>query len=102
MSMFTSSPKNVGANVPHHPEYETFVVTPSDTVDLPLGSGNNRRCRAIMVLAAGNVAVNLDGTATPGTAILTGLVAGDRVTVGVARVLATGTTVAAGSVLALF
>lgn len=102
MSMFTTSHKNVGANVPQHTEYETITVTPSDTVDLPTGSGNQRHCRAIEVLSAGNVAVNLDGTVGPATAVLTGLQAGDRVTCGATRVLATGTTVAAGSVLALY
>lgn len=102
MSMFTTSHKTVGANVPQHPEYETMTVVPSDTVDLPTGSGNQRHCRAIMVLSAGNVAVNLDGSVGPATAVLTGLQAGDKVTVGATRVLATGTTVTAGNVLALF
>jgi len=89
MSMFTTAPTTVSTNVPHHPEYECIFITPSDSVDLPSGSGNGRISRAIQVTGAGNVAVNLIGG---GTATLTGLTAGQRVVVAATRVLATGTT----------
>lgn len=59
-------------------------ITPSDSADLPSGV-----CMAIAVTGAGNVNVNL---ATGGTAVLTGLSAGQIVHVAASRVLATSTT----------
>lgn len=89
MTMFTSSQTTVSANGPKEPDYETNPITPSDTVDIPLGGGNNKPVRAIQVTGAGNVSVNLNGG---GTAVLTGLSAGQRVLLSCTRVLATGTT----------
>ena len=69
-------------------EMESLAVTTSDTVDLPNGP-----CQALRALGAGNINVNLTGG---GTAVLTGLVAGQIVRCDVSRVLATSTTVTAG------
>lgn len=60
------------------------AVTPSDSADLPNGA-----CRAISVTGAGNVNVNL---ASGGTAVLTGLSAGQIVEINVSRILSTSTT----------
>lgn len=58
--------------------------TPSDTVDLPNGI-----TRGVLAVTAGNINVNLVGG---GTAVLTGLAAGQMVPIAVTRVLATNTT----------
>jgi hypothetical protein len=60
------------------------AVTPADGTDLPNGP-----CRAVYVTGAGNVNVNL---ASGGTAVLTGLSAGQIVEVNVSRILSTSTT----------
>lgn len=98
MPMFVTAPSGafVGKNGPNHPEYESALVTPSDTVDLPLSS-IGEGCRALLIGGAGNVNVNLLGG---GTAVLTGLSAGQVVVVACTRVLATSTT--ATSVQALY
>lgn len=75
-------------------ELEGEQVTTSDSVDLPSGA-----CVGIGVLSAGNVSVNLVGG---GTAVLTGLVAGQQLRINVTRILATATTVTAGNVYALY
>lgn len=78
--------------------YEGFAaLTPSDTTDLLPPGGLQKICCALFIGGAGNVAVNLNGG---GTAVLTGLAAGQIVDVGVSRVLATGTT--ATGVVALY
>lgn len=59
-------------------------VTPSDTIDLPGGPTAGLLCTS-----PGNVNVNLQGG---GTAVLTGLVAGQLLPITVTRVLATSTT----------
>jgi hypothetical protein len=59
-------------------------VTTSDTADLPSGI-----CVGIAVTGAGNVNINL---ATGGTAVLTGLSAGQIVPVSASRILTTSTT----------
>ena len=64
-------------------ENQGIAVTPSDSVDLP------SPCGSLAVTGAGNVAVNL---ASGGTALLSGLSAGQTVVVVVSRVLATNTT----------
>lgn len=61
-----------------------LAVTPADGTDLPNGP-----CRGIYVTGAGNVNVQLAGG---GTAVLTGLSAGQIVEVTVSRILSTGTT----------
>ena len=61
------------------------AVTPSDSVDLVAPGA----CEAIYVTGAGNVNINL---ATGGTAVLTGLGAGQTVRVNASRILATSTT----------
>jgi hypothetical protein len=65
-------------------EFEGESVTPSDATDLPSGA-----CTAIYTTGAGNVNVNLAGG---GTAVLTGLSAGQIVRVNATRILATSTT----------
>ena len=65
-------------------EWEGDAVTASDSTDLTGGP-----CDAIYVTGAGNVNVNL---ATGGTAVLTGLSAGQIVRVNASRILATSTT----------
>lgn len=97
MSMFTTGQTTVKPNGPPHPDYDTYAVTPSDSVDLATGSGNARDCRGFVVTGAGNVSVNLTGG---GTALITGAVAGVRYVMGVTRILATSTT--ATGILALF
>ena len=91
MPNFTTSTAVVGKNGPIHPEYESGAVTPSDSVDLPLTS-IGEGARALFIGGAGNVNVNLTGG---GTAVLTGLTAGQLVVVAVSRVLATSTTATA-------
>jgi hypothetical protein len=66
-------------------------VTPSDATDLPNGTTLGLLCTA-----PGNVNVNLFGG---GTAVLTGLVAGQFLLINATRVLATSTT---GSVSAAY
>lgn len=75
----------VGAT--QRPNYDAFDVTPSDSVDLP--AANNQRCVGLRVTGAGNVNVQLRGG---GTAVLTGLSAGQILDIAVTRVLATSTT----------
>lgn len=77
-------------------EYEGYAVTPSDATDLQFRtystvSGTNayEAATAIYVTGSGNVSVNLAGG---GTAVLTGLTAGQIVRVNVSRILATSTT----------
>lgn len=65
-------------------EFTGAAVTASDSVDLPDGA-----CSAINVTVGGNVNVNLAGG---GTAVLTGLTAGQIVRVNASRILATSTT----------
>lgn len=65
-------------------EFTGEPITPSDSVDLPGGP-----CNGLLVTGAGNVNVDL---ASGGTAVLTGLVAGQTVYVDVKRVRATSTT----------
>ena len=66
------------------PDYDGYAVTASDSADLPNGP-----CKALYVTGAGNVNVNLVGG---GTAVLTGLSAGQIIEVAAQRVLATSTT----------
>lgn len=86
--MFISSQRTVGKVGPEHPEYQANPVTPSDSVDISPGPDGGT-CRGLYITGAGNVNVNLLGG---GTAVLTGLSAGQYVVVGVTRVLATSTT----------
>lgn len=86
------SAKNYTPGVTSPTERTGVAVTPSDSTDLANGP-----CRAIYVIGAGNVNVNL---ASGGTAVLTGLTAGQTVEVNVSRVLATSTT--ATGVFALY
>lgn len=94
--MFVTSPRTVGKNAPVHPQYDSNPVTPSDSADLPEGP-NGQDCRALYIGGAGNVSVNLRGG---GTAVLTGLSAGQIVVCAVTRVLATSTT--ATAIMALY
>lgn len=75
---------------------DCYAVTPADATDLPFAI-QPMGTRALYVTGAGNVAVNLAGG---GTAVLTGLVAGQIVIISVTRILATGTT--ATGILALY
>jgi hypothetical protein len=65
-------------------EYQGVACTPNDGADLPDGP-----CCGIYVTGAGNVNINL---AAGGTAVLTGLSAGEIVRVNASRILATSTT----------
>lgn len=65
-------------------EFQAVDVTPADGTDLPDGA-----CSAIYVTGAGNVNINL---ASGGTAVLTGLSAGQVVRVNASRILSTSTT----------
>ena len=89
MPTFQFSPRNQFQNVLAC--YDGITpFTPSDTVDVPVGPGNaNTPCVGIYVATAGNVAVQLSAG---GTAVLSGLAAGQITTVGIKRILATGTT----------
>lgn len=86
--MFINSQPTVGKVGPEHPEYQSTPVTPSDATDIP-PAPDGGTCRGLYIGGAGNVNVNLLGG---GTAVLTGLAAGQYVVVGVTRVLATSTT----------
>jgi hypothetical protein len=74
------------------PDFDGYPVTASDSADL-----GNGPCRAIYVTGGGNVNVNLVGG---GTAVLTGLSAGQIVLVQAQRILSTSTT--ATGVFALY
>ena len=88
MSMFvTSVPFVPGRTYQTLANASSTAVTPSDSVDLP--QDHRGPSRALTVTGAGNVSVNLNGG---GTAVLTGLAAGQTLWISVARVLATGTT----------
>jgi hypothetical protein len=71
-------------SVIQHANYDGYTVVPSDSAALPNGPTN-----AIYVVGAGNVAVRL---ADGGSAVLTGLSAGQTLEIAVTQVLATGTT----------
>lgn len=86
--MFVNSIPTVAKTAPEHPEYQSNPVTPSDSTDLVAGPDGGS-CRGLYITGAGNVNVNLLGG---GTAVLTGLSAGQTVVVGVTRVLSTSTT----------
>ena len=89
MPMQTSvSSQFVGKIAPTQAAYDSFAVTPSDGTDLPLND-QGRTVRRIYVAGAGNVSVNLNGG---GTAVLTGLAAGQTVLCNVTRILSTSTT----------
>jgi hypothetical protein len=89
MSYFaTISSATVGKNPPVQGQYESFDVTPSDSLDLALNS-SGQFVRRIKVTGAGNVNVNLQGG---GTAVLTTLAAGQVVECAVSRILSTSTT----------
>ena len=74
------------------PDYDGYAVTPADGTDL-----GNGPCKALYVTVGGNVNINLVGG---GTAVLTGLTAGQIIEVAAQRVLATSTT--ATGVFALY
>lgn len=107
MSMFISAGRGtgnpdavpVGGTDPAVTQLDAYAVTPSDGADLPFGivNGITRQTRFIEVTGAGNVSVNLFGG---GTAVFTGLAAGQRIRVGATRILATGTT--ATGIVALY
>lgn len=71
--------------------YEGQVpFSPSDTVDVPVGSGGNQTpCVGVYVGGAGNVSAQLPNG---GTAVLTGIPADTIVDIAIKRILATGTT----------
>lgn len=79
---FSKSSYTVG--VTSQTERTGELITPSDSTDLPSGP-----CRGVYVTGAGNVNVNLAGG---GTAVLTGLSAGQIVDINATRILATSTT----------
>jgi len=73
-------------------EYSGLAVTPADGTDLPGGT-----TIGLLATGAGNINVNLEGG---GTAVLTGLSAGQILDIAVTRVLATSTT--ATGIVALY
>lgn len=82
--LFAQPLANNKVGVQQFSEFQSVDVTPADGTDLPDGA-----CAAIYVTGAGNVNVNL---AAGGTAVLTGLSAGEIVRVNASRILATSTT----------
>lgn len=94
--MLISCQSTVGKTAPEHSEYQSNPVTPSDVTDLP-PAPDGGTCRGLYITGPGNVNVNLLGG---GTAVLTGLSAGQYVVCGVTRVLATSTT--ATGIMALY
>lgn len=87
---FASKPQ-VGNNQIYQADYDGTACTPSDTTDLVNGA-----CSAFYVTGAGNVTLDvlnsLDTTSSAGTAVFTGLVAGQIVLCSTKRIRATGTT----------
>lgn len=85
---FKNTLQNLSKNYNDEPsqgnDFDGYSVTPSDATDL-----GNGPTRALYVTGAGNVNVNLLGG---GTAVLTGLSAGQILPVAVTRVLSTSTT----------
>ena len=81
----------VGANPIYSADYDGTPCTPSDSADLANGA-----CVGFYVTTAGNVNVdvlnNLDPSASGGTAVFTGLVAGQIVLCATKRIRATSTT----------
>ena len=73
-------------------EFNGLAVTPVDGTDLPGGI-----CIGLLATGAGNINVNLAGG---GTAVLTGLSAGQALLIEATRVLATSTT--ATGIVALY
>lgn len=94
--MLINSQRTVGKVGPEHPEYQSYPVTPSDSADIP-PAPDGGSCRGLYITGAGNVNVNL---LNGGTAVLTGLSAGQYVVCGITRVLSTSTT--ATGILALY
>lgn len=95
MSMFQTAPQTqsafpagAGPRADVFDADDSYAVTPADGSDLPFGNAQTGT-RAIKVTGPGNVSVNLLGG---GTAVLTGLVAGQTLNISVTRILATGTT----------
>ncbi len=72
------------------------VVTPSDTVDLPSTT------KAIWIGATGNLAVIMADDVDTAPVTFNGVPAGTMLNVQARRVMATGTTVTAGNVVALW
>lgn len=96
MTMFTTAAgPTVGKHPPIQGSYDSGSIAASDSVDIPLNA-SGRTIREIKVLSAGNVSVQLVGG---GTAVLTGLSAGQSVLISATRVMATGTTVTAGNIV---
>ena len=98
MSMFYSIPRFVSSSVPGVApspvdNSDAYAVTPADGADLPSGLiggvTGTRPTTALAVTGAGNVNVQLFGG---GTAVLTGLAAGQIIPIAVTRVLSTSTT----------
>lgn len=92
--LFTQTANTPGIKQPS--EFEGYAVTPSDAADLQhrsyaVSSGTvaYEAATAIYVTGAGNVNVQLAGG---GTAVLTGLSAGQILRINVARILSTSTT----------
>lgn len=87
--MLTTAPTQVGKAAPlNQAIYNANPITTSDSTDVAAGPDGST-CIGFQVAGAGNVAVNLDGG---GTAVFTGLVAGQLVLCGVTRIKATSTT----------
>lgn len=87
--MLTTAPTTVDKAAPMNQAiYNANPITPADGTDLAAGPDGSTAI-GLQVTGAGNVNVNLTGG---GTAVLTGLVAGQRVMVPITRILATSTT----------
>ena len=88
---FSARNTQVGSNAIYRGLYDGLAVAPSDAVDLPNGA-----CVGFYVTSAGNVNVDVLNSVDPnsagGTAVFTGLVAGQIVLCATKRIRATSTT----------
>lgn len=91
-TLLSTRASGTGSGRSQRQDYNGLAVTPADGTDLPGGPAVG-----LLATGAGNINVNLEGG---GTAVLTGLSAGQILDVAVTRVLSTSTT--ATGIVALY